>query len=312
MTLPQNYIGVDVAKNWIDIYHPDTNQHQQVKTTPQHLHVFAKTCKNALVVFEASGGYERPLMNALEKFGASYVRVNPRQAREFARATGQLAKTDQVDAKMLAHMGHALALQPDAPTDHARLRLSALTARRDALVEHKKQEQNRLAQTTDAFVKSDITSFITGIKRRIKKLEVERATHIKAHKRLARLDRQLRSAPGIGPVTSASLIARLPELGLANRRAIAKLAGLAPQACDSGKMKGKRRIWGGRAEVRRALYMAAFIASRHDPALKAYRQRLESAGKPFKVTIIAVARKLLIQLNAIVREGRNYEQKHNC
>ena len=203
MTLQQYYIGVDIAKDWIDIYHPDTNQYQQVKTTPQHLHVFAKTCKNALIVFEVSGGYERPLMNALEKLGVDYVRVNPRQAREFARATGQLAKTDQVDAKMLAHMGRALELQADTPTDHARLRLSALTARRDALVEHKKQEQNRLTQTTDAFVKSDSTSFMKDIKRRIKKLEVEIETHIKTHKQLARLDRQLRSALGVAPITEA-------------------------------------------------------------------------------------------------------------
>jgi len=309
MTLQQNFIGVDIAKDWIDIYNPDTKKHQQVKTTPEHLHVFAKTCKNALVVFEASGGYERPLMDALEKLGANYVRVNPRQAREFARATGQLAKTDQVDAKMLAHMGRALELVPDQPVNPARLRLAALTARRDALVEHKKQEQNRLAQATDAFVRGDISSLLVVIKRRIKKLETEMAAHIKAHKPLAKLDKILRSAPGIGPLTAASIIARLPELGRANRRAIAKLAGLAPMACDSGKMKGRRRIWGGRAEVRRSLYMAAFIASRHDPELKAYRQKLENAGKPFKVIIIAVARKLLMQLNAIVRENRKYDIK---
>jgi len=309
MTLHHNYIGVDVAKDWIDIYHPDTKKHQRVKTMPQHLHVFAKTCKNALVVFEASGGYERPLMDALEQLGADYVRVNPRQAREFARCTGQLAKTDQVDAKMLAHMGRALELVPDQPINPARLRLAALTARRDALVEHKKQEQNRLAQATDAFVRDDIASFLVVIKRRIKKLETEMFAHIKAHDPLAKLDEILRSAPGVGPLTAASIIARLPELGHANRRAIAKLAGLAPMACDSGKMKGKRRIWGGRTEVRRSLYMAAFIASRHDPELKAYRQKLENAGKPFKVAIIAVARKLLMQLNAIVRENRKYDIK---
>jgi len=309
MTIQHNIIGVDIAKDWIDTYNSATKRHQQVKTDSKDLAAFAKTCGDALVVMEASGNYERPLMLALEAAGISYTRVNPRQAREFAKCTGLLAKTDRVDAKMLAHMGQALELAPDRPMDHARLRLSALVARREDLVEQLKQEQNRLGQATETFVRSDISSLITVIKRRIKKMETETATHLKAHEQLAELDERLRSAPGIGPVTSASLIARLPELGQINRRAIAKLAGLAPQACDSGKMTGKRRIWGGRAEVRRSLYLAAFIASRYDPELKAFRAKLQDQGKPFKVAIIATARKLLIQLNPIVRERRNYAVK---
>ncbi|PQA89201.1 hypothetical protein CW354_04480 [Marinicaulis flavus] len=169
--------------------------------------------------------------------------------------------------------------------------------------------QRGRVKATDAFIVKDIASLITVLTNRIARIETDIATHIETCSRLKRRNEQLRSVPGVGPVVAATLLAKLPELGRINRRAIANLAGLAPHACDSGQMRGKRMIWGGRAEVRRALYAAAFIASRHDPELKAYRRKLDDAGKPFKVAIIACARRLLTQINAIIRDERNYETR---
>ena len=304
--MPRNVIGVDIAKHWIDTYNLESGRACRIDMTSTSLKAFAAGCTDAFVVFEASGGYERPLAEALTAAGIAYARINPRQAREFARATGRLAKTDQVDACMLAFMGRALELSPTPPPDPARIRLAALVARREDLVDQAVREANRLKRASDTFVRADIASLIRVLKGRIEKVETEIAAQIASDPTLAATEQRLRSAPGIGPVTAASLLARLPELGHVSRGAIANLAGLAPHACDSGQMRGQRHIWGGRKDVRKSLYQAAFIASRYDPALKALRTRLEAAGKPFKVAIIAVARILLTQLNAIVREQRNY------
>tara|TARA_B100001179_G_scaffold217347_1_gene189120 strand:- start:324 stop:1253 length:930 start_codon:yes stop_codon:yes gene_type:complete len=302
--MPENYIGVDVAKDWVDVFDPDTGIGQRIDT--EKLAEFARANTNRLVVAEASGGYERPLIAALEAAGTRYVRVNPRHAREFARATGKLAKTDRTDARTLAAMGEALKLEPDAPACRARTRLAALNARRDALKAHMKKEKTRLQQTSDTWIRADIKSLLAILERRVLKVEAEIASAIKANDDLTRLDRRLRSAPGVGKIVSAVLIGKLPELGQANRRQIASLAGLAPHAHDSGYMRGKRRIWGGRKEVKSALYIAAFIASRKDPEMMAERARMQATGKPFKVVIIALARRLLTRLNSIVKEDRNY------
>lgn len=312
MILHQNILGVDVAKDWIDICDPASGRAQRIDTTPRALKAFAARLSGrpgALVVFEASGGYERPLMEALEAAGVAYARVNPRQAREFARATGRLAKTDKVDARILAEMGRKLELAPTPPVDPARRRLAELAARREDLVRQITAETNRLAQARDAFVRRDIKSLLAILGRRRLAVMKEIEAQLRASEELDELDRRLRTAPGVGPSIASVLIACMPELGQIDRRACASLGGLAPHACDSGHSKGKRQVWGGREEVRRALYLAAFIASRCDPELKAMRQRLIDAGKPFKVAIIAVARKLLTILNAMIRERRNYKTK---
>lgn len=302
--MAENYIGVDVAKDWIDVFDPQSGAGQRIWNAD--LADFATKHTDRLVVLEASGGYERPLIVALEAAGTRYTRQNPRHAREFARATGKLAKTDRTDARTLAAMGAALGLQADEPACPARTRLAALNARRDALKAHVKKEKTRLQQTSDAWIRADIKSLLAVLERRVLKVEAEIASEIKANDDLAQLDSQLQSAPGVGKIVSAVLIGKLPELGQVNRRAIASLAGLAPHAHDSGYMKGKRRIWGGRKEVKSALYIAAFIASRKDPEMMAERARMQKGGKPFKVTIIALARKLLTRLNAMVKDGRNY------
>jgi transposase len=309
MTLHQSYLGVDVAKDWIDVFDPASNTARRIAMAARALKAFSAGLSGAVVVFEASGGYERPLVDALEAAGCAYVRVNPRQAREFARATGRLAKTDQVDARVLADMGRALELKPTPVVDPARRRLAELVARREDLVAAITAETNRLALARDAFVRRDIARLLNVLKARRLRLETEIAAHVSASEALDRQSRRLRSAPGIGPVLAAVLLAGLPELGACDRRAIASLAGLAPHASDSGHSHGRRCIWGGRSQVRRALYVAAFIASRCDPELKAMRKRLQDAGKPFKVAIIAVARKLLTILNDMIRNARDFQPR---
>jgi transposase len=310
MILHQNVLGVDVAKDWIDICDLASGQVRRIETKPRTLKAFAaKLPRDSLVVFEASGGCERPLMAALEDRACAYARVNPRHAREFARACGKLAKTDRVDARILAQMGRALELKPTPPVDPARRRLADLIARREDIVAAITAETNRLAQARDRFVHRDIATHVALLKRRRLAIETEIASHKRQHETLSALDRRLRTAPGVGPAIASVLLAYLPELGNIDRRAIASLAGLAPHACDSGHSKGRRQVWGGRAEVRRALYRAAFIASRWDPGFKAIRTQMASSGKPLKLILIAIARRLLVALNAIVRDNRDFKTK---
>lgn len=308
MTLPRVVLGVDVAKDWIDVFALPTGRRQRVATTKTALANFAKTAAGAFVVFEASGGYERALAAALGQAGVPFARVNPRQARDFARATGRLAKTDRVDAEILARMGQALDLAPTPPEEPDRARLADLIARRDDLGGMIRAEKNRAATARHPWIARHIARIIRVLERHLAAIEAEIAALLAACERLNAEARRLRSAPGVGPLVSATLVARLPELGRLDHRRIAALAGLAPHACDSGLSRGKRHIWGGRAAVRRALYIAAFVASCRDPRFKAFRQRLQAAGKPMKVALTACARKLLTILNAMVRSGHDYRR----
>lgn len=308
MSIYQDFIGVDVAKGWIDVHVLSSGKHCRIATTKQDLKRFAKTTCGSLVVLEASGGYEAPLTEALAQAGVSYSRVNPRHAREFARATGKLAKTDRVDAAILARMGRALVdeLRLSEPPRREVARLAALVARRGDLVDMIGREKNRLGQARDAWIKRDITGVLAALAQRLHLVDAEIAKHIQSDKVMAAQNRRLRTMTGVGPVIAASILAGLPELGTMDRHSIASLAGLAPLACDSGLSKGKRRIWGGRAPLRRALYLAAFVASRYDPVLKAFRQNLQGRGKATKLAITATARKLLTILNAMFRDGTDY------
>jgi len=308
MTLPQDFVGVDVSKDWIDVFWLSTGRRERIATTKRALACFARAARGALVVLEASGGYERPLTEALARAGTDFARVNPRQAREYARATGRLAKTDRVDAEVLARMGRALELAPTPVPEPERSRLAALVARRDDLVGILRSERNRAGQTGDRWIARQIAQLAKVLERQLAAVEAEIETLVAANPALAEQGRRLRSVPGIGPAVAAAILARLPELGRLDRRRIASLAGLAPHACDSGISRGKRRIWGGRADLRRALYIAAFVASRHDPTIRAFRQRLEAAGKPVKLAITACARKLLTILNAMFRDQTDYRR----
>lgn len=306
--MTQDIIGVDIAKDWIDIHRLSDGRGRRIRCAAAELERFASEVSGALVVFEASGGYERPLAEALAVAGAPFTRVNPRHAREFARSTGTLAKTDRVDARLLARMGRALELAPDRPERQVQLRLAALVARRDDLTAMIGQEKNRLHQARDPLVRRDIRTLLLLLERRRDRLDQAIENQIAADPALADRHARLRTMPGIGPVGAATLLAWLPEIGQTDRRALASLAGLAPHPCDSGAFRGKRHIWGGRARITRALYTAAFIASRHDPRLRAFRERLQNAGKPFKLAIIATARKLLTILNAMIKNATDYAE----
>jgi len=267
----------------------------------------------ALVVLEATGGYEAALACTLQAAGLPVAVVNPRQARDFARSLGRLAKTDRIDAADLAAYGRMLLDRDDLarylrPLETAQQQdLAAWVARRRQLITMLGMEQLRLAQARRA-VRPSIHKVIKVLQRQLEDIDGQMNGHLKAH--FAELDRLLRSTTGIGPVASASLIAELPELGRLNRRQIAALVGVAPMARDSGLSRGRRRIRGGRAPLRRVLYMATLSATLHNPLIRAHYQRLRAAGKLPKVAIVACMRKLLTILNAMAKTGTAFDPEH--
>jgi transposase len=303
----QVFVGVDVAKDWLDIHHPGQAA-ARIDNTLAATRSFAARCakEGAWIVFEASGGYDHQLRDALEAAGVSFSRINPRQARDFARAMGVIGKTDRVDARMLSELGARLTPAQTAPLPPARRALQAQATRRRQLVEMRKQEATRLQQTTDPEARADIKGVIALLERRIAKVEARMTGLVEADPDLAAIDRRLRTAPGVGPIVAATLIAELPELGQLDRRGIAALVGLAPVARDSGRRSGPRSIGGGRPVVRTILYLAALQASRRaDPFIR-FRERLQAAGKSVKAAIIATARKLVVTLNAMLASGTDY------
>ena len=262
-----------------------------------------------LIVMEATGGLERDLACALQAAGFAVAVVNPRQARDFARAMGYLAKTDRIDAHALAVLAQVLARHPERdkfvkalPTAEQQA-LQALVARRRQLVTMLVAERQRLA-TSHKAARASIEALMKAIRQQLDTVEAQLASHIDAHH--AALAHQLASVRGIGPATIATLIADVPELGALSRREIAALIGLAPFNRDSGQMRGKRTIFGGRADVRRALYMATLAAIRFNRVIRQFYDRLVAAGKPKKVAIVACMRKRLTILNAMVRSGASW------
>ncbi len=307
--IDQIYIGVDVAKAWLDTYHPARGA-KRIENTPAGVRSFAQAAarEGVWVIFEASGGYDRVLRDGLEAAQAGFSRVNPRQARDFARAMGVIGKTDRVDARMLATFGERLQPPQTPPGSPTRQALLAQIIRRRQLVEMRKQEVTRLQQTTDCEARSDIRSLILLLERRIEKVEARIAEIIQSSPELAETDRRLQSVPGVGMIVAATLLAELPEIGTTDRRRIAALAGLAPIARDSGQRNGKRVIGGGRATVRTALYLAALHASRHSATFREFRKKLQDAGKPVKAALTATARKLLRVLNSMIADGTCFRE----
>jgi transposase len=263
-----------------------------------------------LIVMEATGGLERDLACALQAAGFAVAVVNPRQARDFAKAMGYLAKTDRIDARALAELAQVLSRHPGRerfvsalPTPEQQL-LQALVARRRQLVAMRVAEHQRLL-VSHAAARKSIEAMIEAIRAQLDEVEADLAKHIETHH--AELAKRLASVRGIGPATTASLIAEVPELGRLSRREISALIGVAPFNRDSGQMRGKRAIFGGRAQVRRGLYMAALAAIRFNAVIKHFYNRLVAAGKPKKVAIVACMRKLLTILNAMARTGKSWD-----
>ena len=303
MMIPPDVVGIDVSKHRLDIFHAGSAL--RIANTPEALAGPVRTwaAAGAFVLFEATGVYDSTLRQVLAEAGLPHARVNPGRARDFARAAGFLAKTDPVDATMLAAMAAALRPAEAVARDADREALTALIRRRDQLVAMRAMERIRASEAGDAFARTDIEAHLGWLDQRIGDLDRMIREAVRASDSLSQQTALLRTAPGIGPVAAHVLTALLPELGQRNPKTIAALVGLAPLNADSGQKRGQRLIRGGRKRVRDALYMAALSAVRCNAAFKAFYTRLRNAGKPTKLALIAVARKLLITLNAMVRDN---------
>ncbi len=304
MTLPSSWIGIDISKAWLDVADPCRGESMRLANTPASLAGWITSLENrdvAVVVFEATGHYDMALRHALGAAGVGCVRVNPQRSRDFARACGRLAKTDKLDAAMLAEMGRALALEAEPQPDQTLEKLALLNKRRDQLVAMRQQERTRLAEAVDAEIAAGVQHHIAWLSDAITGVEASIRSVIVASPALLNAETLMRSMPGVGPVTAATLIALMPELGRRPNKAIAMLAGLAPLNADSGKKRGQRAIRGGRRRVRQALYMAAVSTLRNGSPFMAFYKKLREAGKPPKVALVALARKILVILNAMVK-----------
>jgi transposase len=303
MTATTLNIGIDVSKARLDVALRPTGRAWQVGNDPagiadlvEHLATLAPD----RIVLEATGGLEAPVAGALAVAGLPVAVVNPRQVRDFAKGTGRLAKTDALDAAVLAHFAEAVQPPPRPLPDAAAQHLSALLTRRSQLVEMLTAEQNRLGSTPPA-LRPGVSAHLAWLRQALRAVEAELATAIRESPVWQERDALLRSVPGVGAVVAHTLVADLPELGALDRKRLAALVGVAPLNRDSGRFRGRRGIWGGRARVRAALYMAALVGVRHNPCLRAFYARLLAAGKAKKVALVACMHKLLTILNAIVR-----------
>lgn len=305
----RRWIGIDVAKATLDVHVRPSDEQWTVANDEAGIRQLVDQVRGAAptqVVLEATGGYELAVVSALAAAGLPVVVVNPRQVRDFAKATGQLAKTDRLDAAVLARFAEVV--QPEARTlaTAEQQELDALLTRRRQLIDMLTAEKNRLGQVfvrAGASVRKSLKAHIAFLERELQRADTDLGDRIRQSPLWREREDLLRSAPGVGPVLSRTLLAALPELGRLDRKAIAALVGVAPMNRDSGLMRGKRMIFGGRAPVRTALYMGALTATRCNPVIRQFYQRLVATGKPKKVALTACMRKLLIILNAMVRQG---------
>lgn len=305
MTSTEQWIGIDVAKAWLDIASTTEERPWRVANDGDGIAtVVADLTARAprLIVLEATGGPETAVTAALVAAGLAVAVVNPRQVRDFARAMGRLAKTDALDAQTLALFAQRVQPTPRPLPEALSQELASLLARRRQLVEMRVAEQHR-RPTLAARLVPDLEAHLTWLSAQIAALDNDLDQTLRESPVWREKEKLLRSIPGIGPVVARTLLGELPELGTCDRWEVAALAGVAPLNQDSGQRQGKRRIWGGRAPVRAALYMAVISATRFNPAIRALYRRLREAGKPPKVALVACMRKLLTIANAILRDG---------
>lgn len=303
------YIGIDVAKDHLDIAVLPSGDAWRVANSPDDIDTLTARLTDlqaALVVLEATGGHEHAVAAALAAANLAVAVINPRQVRDFARATGELAKTDALDAHILALFAERVRPEPRALPDAAQRALEALLSRRRQLIGMLVAERNRLL-LADAAVQKSLTKHVRWLEKELGAVEDAVAKAVEASPLWRAKEDLLRSVPGVGRVLASTLLADLPELGDLNRKEIAKLVGVAPLARDSGKHRGQRIAWGGRAEVRSALYMGALACITHNPTVGGFYRRLVARGKPKKVALVAAMRKLLVVLNAMVRDGERWD-----
>lgn len=302
------YLGLDIAKDTVVLASEPAGLTQTFATDPAGLGALVAQCQAqpvTLIVLEATGGFEVPVVAALAEAGLPLVVVNPRQVRAFAQAIGQLAKTDAVDARLIALFGARVqpAVRPLA--DETQQELQAFLLRRRQLLDMLHAERLRVMRSRGR-VRTNLKHHITWLERSLDDTDDQTRQLIEASPLWRVKDQLLQSVPGVGPTLAYTLLALVPELGQLDRRQIAALVGVAPLARDSGTLRGRRTCWGGRAPVRTVLYMAALTAARYNPILRPFYQKLRAAGKPAKVALIAVARKLLVLLNAMLRDGQRW------
>ena len=297
------FIGIDVAKAQVDIALRPSGERWTVPNDTSGVTMLVDQLQArhpTLIVLEATGGLERMVTSALATAGLPVVVVNPRQVRDVARATGQLATTDALDARARAHFADVIRPTPRPLPDAQTQELRALLGRRQHLIVMRTAEQNRLAGTSGR-LQTDIAAHIAWLNERLATLDDDIETLLRASPLWRENDDLLQSVPGIGPVCARTLVLELPELGMLTRQQIAALVGVAPLHCDSGTLRGRRTIWGGRAHVRTVLYMGTLVATRSNPQIKAFYERLLAAGKVKKVALTACMHKLLTILNAMLK-----------
>lgn len=298
------YVGIDVAKDTLDVCLLPTERHFTIPNSREGFRQLVEELPAAgtcLVILEATGGYQRRVVAALVAAGHSVAVVNPRQVRDFARGLGILAKTDRLDARVIARFGQHAQPRPSDIGSEKQAELRELVTRRRQLVELRTAEHNRLQTSTAKLVRKNIRHLVEQLEKQIRQLEDAIGKLLESDQELSSKAALLETVPGVGTVTITSLLVDLPELGRLGRSQIAALVGVAPFNRDSGKFHGRRAIWGGRAAVRSALYMAALTARRCNPLIRTFAERLEASGKPFKVVLTACMRKLLVILNTMLK-----------
>lgn len=309
----EQFVGVDVSKDTLDVHIKPSGKQLHVTNddggVAQILELLKEVCP-VLIVMEATGGLEVGLASELAGAQLPAAVINPRQARDFAKATGQLAKTDQVDAAMLAAFAQAIRPQTRPLKDADTRALNDLVSRRRQLIAMRVQETLRLGTATSKPMQKSLNNHIAWLDKQIGQIDSDLSNRLRQSELWRAKDDLLQGIPGVGSVTSMTMLAKCPELGTLSRREIAALTGVAPLANDSGKHRGKRFIWGGRAEVRAVLYMAAIAAMRCNHPIKAFAARLKLAGKPAKVVIVACMRKLLTIMNAMLKSNTAWKPQN--
>ena len=308
------FVGIDVSKKSLDVaVRPLSIKWSCLRDESEYPALIERllSLRPTVIILEATGGLEVPVVTALVLAGLPAVVVNPRQARDFAKAIGRLAKTDTIDADVLAHFGEAIRPEPRAIKDLSAQELSAIIARRRQLVDMLTAEKNRL-NAASSRIRSNIQQHIDWLKRQIDDVEKDMVSLLHDNKVWRDKDDLLQSVPGVGPILSRTLIADLPELGTIKIRPLAALTGLAPLNRDSGQFRGTRHVWGGRSQVRSVLYMATLTACRYNPVIREFYTRLIQKGKKRKIAIVACMHKLLTILNAIISSGTPWHENLPC